>query len=412
MPLPSSAVPSLQFTPTGIVLPQESAILAGVQTDIGTAFGGGLNPALATPQGQLASSETAIIADKNAEIAYITNQVDPQYASGRFQDAIGRIYFMQRQPANPTMVTATLSGLAGTVVPSGTQAQDTSGNSYTLMAQVTIGAGGSALGLFENIANGPIPCPDNTLTVVYQAVPGWDTVNNPTLAGPAPSAVLGNDVETRAEFEYRRQNSVAVNGCGTPQAIYANVFAVAGVKDCYVIDNPLDTTVNSGATNYPLAPHSLYVVVVGGVDSDVAAAIWGKKDVGCNYNGNTGVTVTDPSGYNYPAPSYSVKFERPASLPILFAVNIFNSPGLPSNIISLVKAAIVARFNGTDGTTLERIGSLVLATRYYSAVAGVASNVLIQSLLIGTSTPTALSVNVGIDQAPTLDPASISVVLV
>ena len=92
----SSSVPTLTFTSTGVVLPTEADILAGVQTDIDSAFGGGTNPALETPQGQLASTLAAVTANKNSEIAYYVNQVDPQYASGRFQDAIGRIYFLTR----------------------------------------------------------------------------------------------------------------------------------------------------------------------------------------------------------------------------------------------------------------------------------------------------------------------------
>ena len=409
----SSQVPTLQFTPTGVVLPAEADILAGVQQDISIAFGGGVNPALETPQGQLASSDTAIIADKNSEIAYVTNQVDPQYASGRFQDAIGRIYFMTRQPATATMVTATLGGAVFAVVPSGTQAQDTSGNSYTLMATVTIGSTGTVQGVFQNILTGPIPCPDNTLTKVYQAVSGWDSVNNPTLAYGVPSAFLGNNVESRAEFEYRRQNSVAINGQGTLPSIYANVFAVSGVSDCYAIDNPLSTVVDKGSTNYPLADHSIYVAVVGGDDTAIAQAIWGKKDGGCTNNGNTTVTVIDPSGYEYPQPSYAVKFNRPSALPIYFAVQIVNSPSLPYNIVSLIHDAIIAQFTGANGAALARIGSLILSTNYYGAIASVAPNVLILSAFVGASSmPTGLQQQVGIDQAPSIIAANISVVLV
>lgn len=36
-------VPQVQFTPEGVVLPEESEILAGVFADLDTAFGGGLN---------------------------------------------------------------------------------------------------------------------------------------------------------------------------------------------------------------------------------------------------------------------------------------------------------------------------------------------------------------------------------
>jgi uncharacterized phage protein gp47/JayE len=403
----STNVPSITFDTTGITLPAESDILAGVQADQDTAFGGGLNPALETPQGQLASSETAIVAEKNSEIAYVCNQVDPQYASGRFQDALGRIYFMTRNGATSTEVPANLTGIVGTIIPSGTMAQDTSGNSYTLMAQVTIDATETSAGVFENVTTGPIPCPSGTLTKVYQSVPGWDSVTNPS------AGILGNNEETRSEFEYRRQNSVAANAQGTPQAIYGAVFDVPGVSDCYVVNNRLPSVVNSGSTNYPLAPNSIYVAAVGGTPSAIAQAIWKKVNPGCNFNGNTSVIVTDPSGYSYLQPSEVVKFEIPNALQVYFAVQIVNNSSLPSNIINLIKTAIYNRFYGLDGTTLERIGALILATRYYSAIAGAASNVLILSTYIGTApSPAGLQIQVGIDQAPTLSLANIAVTLV
>ena len=401
-----SSVPKLKFTTAGVTVPAETDVLAGVQADMNAAFGGGLNPALETPQGQLASSQAAIIGDKNNEIAYFVNQVDPQYSDGRFQDAIGRIYFLTRKPATATAVTATLTGLPGTVVPGGTLAQDTSGNTYACSADATIGVTGTVNAEFQNIQTGPIPCAAGTLTQVYQAVPGWDAITN------AADGTLGNNVESRADFEYRRKNSVALNGKGTPSAIYAEVFALPGVLDVYVKDNPSGETVLTGPTNYPLLPHSVYVAAVGGTDADVAAAIWRKKDVGCDYNGNTSVMVTDESGYNYPQPTYVVKFERPAALPVKFAVQLVNDVSLPSNIVALVKAAIIARFNGTDGTTRERIGSLILASRYYGAVVAAASNVSLISVLIGTVTPTLSQVSVGIDQKPTLSESDITVTLV
>lgn len=402
----STSVPQIQFTPQGVAVPNDTDILAGVQIDMNYAFGGGLNPTLSTPQGQLASSTAAIIADKDGEIAYICNQVDPQYATGRFQDAIGRIYFMTRFPATSTVVACLLTGLVGTVVPAATLAQDTSGNSYTLLAAVTIGAGGTVMSSWANIVAGPIPCPATTLTQVYQSVPGWDVISNST------DGELGQNVESPNEFEFRRQQSVALNGRGTTQAINAAVFAVANVLDCYVIDNPSGLTVNTGSTNYPMAPHSVYVAVAGGVAADIAQAIWSKKDVGCNYNGNTSVTVLDTDGYEYPQPTYAVKFEIPAALPILFAVQIVNNPSLPSNIVALVQNAIIAQFNGVNGSQRARIGSLILATSYYGAIAGVAANVMLISVLIGTATPTATSVQAGIDQAPSISAGNISVTLI
>lgn len=399
----ASSVPQISFTPAGLVLPTEAAVLAGVQADINAAFGGGVNPALETPQGQLASSEAAVIADKNAEVALIVNQIDPQYADGRFQDAIARIYYLTRKPATSTSVTATLGGVASTVIPAGTLAQDTGGNTYSLTANATVGVGGTVNAEFQNIATGPIPCPASSLIKVYQSISGWDTITN------SADGTLGQDVETREDFEFRRKNSVAINAKGTPESIYAAVFAVDNVLDAYVIDNPTGVAVNTGATNYPVLAHSVYIAVVGGIDADIAAAIWSKKDLGCDYNGNTSASVTDTSGYSYPYPTYTVKFERPGPLAIKFAVSIVNSPSLPSDIVTLTKNAIVARFNGTDGTARERIGSTIFASRYYGAVPGSASLI---SILIGTSSATLTQVSVGIDQKPTLSASDIAVTLI
>ena len=160
----STSVPAIQWTAQGVVLPTEAAILAGVQSDIDTAFGGGVNPGLSTPQGQIASSDTAIIADKNSAIAYVVNQLDPQYAEGRFQDAIGRYYFMTRKAANSTVVIATIGGLPGTYIPAGVLALDTNQNVYQLLGSVTIGSEGTIPAEFANVATGPIACAAGALS--------------------------------------------------------------------------------------------------------------------------------------------------------------------------------------------------------------------------------------------------------
>jgi hypothetical protein len=424
----STAVPQIEFTEAGPVIPTEAAILAGTQTDFNAAFGGGLNPALNTPQGQLASSQAAIIAAKDAEIAEMVNQFDPQYADGRWQDGLARIYFLTRKPAVATAVTCTLGGLPGTVIPAGTFALDTSGNKYVLLGTVTISSGSTVSSSWQNIVTGPIPCAPDTLTQVFQAITGWSTINNPA------AGTLGNVVESRADFEFRRQNSVAINSNGTCPAIYGNVFEIANVLDCFVIDNPYGTTDSANPlltgivnpTNYPLAPHSLYVAVVGGDDLTIAQAIWGKKDVGCNYaaypvggspvpgQGSVSTqTVTDTSGYNFPQPTYKVSFIRPGALPIFFNVQIANTPGLPSNIVTLIQNAIIAQFNGQNGNARARIGSTVLAAQYYAPVASIGPNVTLLSIQIGTSGPgSSTEVQVGIDQTPTISSSNITVTLV
>lgn len=398
-------VPPVEFLPEGLFVPQESAVLAGVQADQNEAFGGDINPALNTPQGQLASSTAAIVADCNGVFAEFVNQVNPDTADGFMQDAIARIYFLERSPGAPTNVACQCVGDFGTAIPVGAQAEDTSGNIYTCTDGGTIPVSGTITLNFANVVDGPIACPADTLVKIRRAIPGWDTINN-----SAPG-VLGRLIESRAEFEFRRKNSVALNAHGSKEAIYAAVFNVPDVLDVYVTENVTDAPVNTGATNYPVAAHSVYVAVVGGVSQAIGDAIYVKKDLGCNMNGNTTVTVFDTS-YTPPQPSYSITFNRPTPLPIFFRVELTDSANLPSNIVQLVKDAIIAQFNGFGDQPRVRIGGLILASKFYNAVNEISEDVSILSILIGVTAPGAAnSIIAGIDQAPTVDAANILVVL-
>jgi uncharacterized phage protein gp47/JayE len=399
-------VPGITFTSTGITLPQEADIVSGVLTDMNSAFGGGMSTSLSSPQGQLAQSFAAIIADKNDQIAEIVNQVDPDQADGRFQDAIGRIYFINRIAASGTLVTGTCTGLAGTVIPAGSIVQDANGYQYASLAAATIPSGGSVAVQFQCLTTGPIACPIGTLNTIYKAVTGWESVSNPTAGTP------GVNEESRSDFEFRRQNSVAANAVNSIQAVYAAVLAVPNVIDAYVIDNSTNAAVNTGSTNYPVAATSIYVAVAGGDPAAIAKAIWSKKSLGCSYNGNTTYTYTDESQGVTPYPTYTVKWQVPASINVYIAVDLVNNPALPSNVTQLVQNAVLAAFNGQDGGSRARIGATLYAGRYYAGISGVDPHVQILSVTIGSSaSPTGSSLAVGIDQLPTLNASNITVTL-
>jgi len=367
-------VPSIQWLNGAPVLPSEADILTGVQTDINLAFGGGVNPGLTTPQGQLAQSETAIIGDKNNQIAYIANQVNPAFASGIWQDAIGYIYFMNRIQAAGTVVQATCVGAVGTPIPAGSIAQDVNGYLYASTAAATIPASGSVTVTFQNQTTGAIACNVGALAKIYTAVAGWDTVYNPT------AGTLGNAVESRAAFEQRRQNSVAVNAINSIQAIEAAVLSVPNVLQAVVVDNPTASTISYGSTSYSIAAHSIVVSAGGGSSSAIAQAIWNKKPPGCGYNGNTTVTVYDTS-YSTPI-AYSVTYLTPTATNAYFNVVIKNNALLPSNITQLVQNAVLASFNGQDGGQAAYIGQTTYSGRYYGNINAISPYVNIEEVYL------------------------------
>jgi uncharacterized phage protein gp47/JayE len=373
----ATSVPKPTFGPTGFIAPTEAQILAGVTEDIDAAFGGGLDPALTTPQGQLASSEAAVVGNSNDTFVFMTQQLDPAYASGRWQDGLARIYFLERNPAEPTVVQCTCTGLAGVVIPGGSLALAADGTLYQATGDSTIGVGGTVSAQFASTVVGPTACPANTLTQIYKAIPGWDSINNPT------DGVLGANVESRAAFEARRAASVALNSVGSLPSIRGAVLAVPGVLDAYVTENVANAPATIGGVS--LVAHSVYVAAVGGDPQAVANAIWAKKSPGCNYNGNTTKTVLDSNaGYAQPFPSYQVTYEIPPGLEILFAVNIANNALVPSDAATQIQNALINAFAGADGGPRATIGSTIYASRFYAPLAALGSWIQIISILDGS----------------------------
>lgn len=381
----STNVPQIQFLATGLSVPTEAAVLAGVQADISAAYGVPLNFASDTPQGQLASSLAAAISGAYATFAAIVNGINPDVAIAFMQDAIGRIYFQNRNPGLSTVVQCNCTG-ANVTIPIGAQAQDTSGNLYQCTQGGTIGAGGGTISCtFANMTVGAIPCAASTLTIIYQGISGWESITN-----PAPG-VVGAAIETPPAFEYRRRNSVSGNAQGFLAATYGAVFDVANVIDAFCYENDTSSSVNYGATNFSLAANSIYVGVIGGASSDIAQAVYSKKGPGCNYNGNTSVTVTDTSGNYQTPPTYTVKFNNNSQNPanVYFTVTLPNLSTLPSNISTLVQNAIVNQFTGASSVAPRaRIASTIAASDYTAAVqqcAGSTIFVQVLSIAIGTT---------------------------
>jgi hypothetical protein len=377
----STSVPGITFTATGFVAPAESAIVTGLDADYNAAFGGNLNTSPTTPQGQLITSTAAMLGDSNGQQVALYNGVDPAYATGRLQDAIGRIYFLTRLPAISTVLQVQCNGLANVPIPVGAIVTDNpqGGNLYLCTGAGTIGNTGNVTLSFAAAVPGPLAVP--AAVYIYQGVTGWSGV---TLI----SGVVGSNVESRAAFEARRAASVAANAAGFLPAIAGAVGQVPGVIDFYVTDNSTGSPVTVGGVT--IAANSLYVCVAGGAAQAIAQAIWTKKNPGCGYTGNTTETVYDTnSGYSTPYPSYSVTFEIPSGNAICMNVTIKNSSMVPSNAQQLIAAAAQSAFLGQDGGPRARIGSEIFASRFYAGIASLGAWAQIVTLTIGSVSSTA-----------------------
>ncbi|ENF6616034.1 baseplate J/gp47 family protein [Escherichia coli] len=408
MTILNTAVPDVTITENGLSVPDIADVLAGRLTDMSTALGGGASQSLSSPQGQIAQSDTEIIAQEYDKLLCLFNQINPDFSTGRFQDGIGRIYFMERIAAQGTVVTATCIGQVGTTIPAGSTAVDTSGYIYQSIDNAIIPSSGSVDVQFVNTTTGPIPCASGSLNQIYRAVSGWDAVNN------ISPGVVGVDVESRIAFETRRRQSVARNSRNQDASTLAALLATDGVLDAYVWSNRTAETVNKGTTNFPILAHSVYICVYGGADTDVAESIFNTYNPGANMNGDTTFTVYDNVNYMPPYPSYVMQWQKASPTRVYFKVNIDASLNPPSDITKQVKKIVATVFNGGyEGIGKTRIGSTINAGKYYAPVISISPDT-VGILSLEVSLDGSLygpAVTMGIDQVPTIQESDITVTL-
>ncbi len=357
----------LIFDPTvGLVAPDTIDIRDSVAQEWITAFAEPDQPQLdvepMTPAGQLIDGETAEIEAKNADILYLSNQFNPQVSTGRWQDALGFIYFLRRKVAEPTVVTCQLTGLNGTIIPYGALVK--SGDGIPLMCNraVTI-VDGVAETTFRTTVTGPISIPSGSVNSITTTIPGWDTITN------EDAGVTGRDIEPRAEFEARRYASVAANAHGSVGALYGTLNDISGengVLDVQVLENVgPDPIVKYGVT---VPGHGVTICIFGGSDEEIAKIIYEKKDAGCDTGGNTDITYT---AADYSNAVYNYKILRPETINFWVNVKLGSISTVTPSVVEAIKQAIYSDFLGENIHTQQpRVGlaQTVYASRFYHAV--------------------------------------------
>ncbi|MDR2947133.1 MAG: baseplate J/gp47 family protein [Candidatus Adiutrix sp.] len=402
---------NLIFDPaTGLYAPDTADIRAAVADDWVLAFQDPDLPPLdtepTTPAGQLIDAEVAEVEAKNAAMLFMASQFNPRVSDGRWQDGIGYIYFIERKLAEPSVVTCQLTGLNGTVIPYGALVGSVTGHTLICNSSAAIGPDGTAETTFRNAEWGPVDFAPHSVNSIITVVPGWDTVDNEA------AGALGRELETRAEFEARRFNSVVKNAHGSVPSLFGEIANIDGVLDCLVLENiGPDPAIKYGVE---VPGHGIVVCVYGGDDSAIAEAIYRKKDNGCDTGGNTDITYTASDYHNA---LYEYKIMRPEPVNFWIRVSMGKQSGLTQNVVDALKQALYDDFYG-DGADEDnsRVGlaTTVYASRFYcsaSSVPGVKNILSIEIALSNDDPQYADAVTINGDQEPTLSLANIAVIL-
>lgn len=297
-------------------------------------YGSDINVDSNTPDGNMIYNFGLAVLDVLDLIVQDYNSKDPDQAVGVALDAISQLCGLRRKGGvyTKTKVTITadrtlnLNGLDTNPSNPFTVA-DLNGNLFYLITSATINAGDNVLD-FRAANIGFVQVLQNTIVVAVTVVLGVTVVNNPLV----PFSI-GQDQETDAIFRLRRQKSTSLPSQGFLQSLYAGLNSLEGLAQAVVYEN------NDNVADLNLIPaHSIWVIVDGGADLDVANMIYKYRNAGCGMRGSVVVAVTQVDGT-----AFNIYFDRAIYEPLYIKFTVASLSG-GSIDISALKTALASAY--------------------------------------------------------------------
>ena len=172
---------------------------------------------------------------------------------------------------------------------------------------------------------GPYPQEALAIDTISVPIPGWDSVSNPV------AATTGRLTETDEELRERFRNSKFVQSQNILEAIIDALTNVSGVADVAVYENDTDTVDANG-----VPAHSFLPIVLGGLPSDIAEAIWENKPTGIPSVGDTTVQIADSQGV-----LHNISFKQPTQVPVYITMEISDLGSMPGDADAQIKQKLV-----------------------------------------------------------------------
>lgn len=283
---------------------------------------------------------------------------------------LGRAIGLSLLPAQKASGYVTFSGAVGTAIPSGFLVKTVAGYQYAVLVAGRIGADGTVILPVQAVGTGADYNADaGTVKEIVNPLDGVSSCTN------ASAMTGGRWRESDEEFRDRYYKSVDFAGGVNADAIAGEILQnVEGVYSAICYENDTDEVDALG-----LPPHSFEVVAYGGLDEEVAKAIFRRKAGGIQTYGGKTIPVVALNGQ-----SYDIHFSRPATVPIYIKVyDLETDTNFPWDGESRIKAALIS-FIGGDVQGGLPIGTDVLYMALPGAILSV-PGVVDFSLSIGTS---------------------------
>lgn len=248
------------------------------------------------------------------------------------------------------------------------------------------------LGIVVDDVVGPFPQEALAIDTISVPISGWDSVVNPV------AATTGRLTETDEELRERFRNSKFFQSQNIIEGILDALRNVPGVTDAIIYENDTNAPDING-----VPAHSFLPIVLGGLPSDVAQAIWENKPTGIPSVGNTTVQIPDSQGF-----LHSVSYKQPTEVPIYLSMTISDLGTMPGDADAQVKQKLVDYSESN-----QFIGDDVVYSRLYTPINSV-PGFTVNSLTIGTTPSPAGTSNISInyDQVGVISADHITVTII
>lgn len=311
---------------------------------------------------QMISAFASKTADTMALLQIVYNNHSPKTAVGTALSSLVKLNGIARKKASYSTCVLTITGTVGTVIAAGS-VKDDQGNLWDLPANLTLtGATTEATAQCETL--GAVEAVPGTITTINTPQAGWISVTN------LVAAVPGQPVELDVDLRERQSVSVALPSRNMLDGTRAAIQAVEGVLRSKVYDNDTSVTDANG-----IPSHSIAAVVEGGLDLDVAEAIYLHKGPGGGTYGSTTYAYTNQDGL-----TTNIRFSRPTYTGIDVTVNVRQGTGYTSGLLTQIKDAIEAYILSLS------IGDDVPMTGILTAIASCVDNPKQPAFLLSTVT--------------------------
>ncbi|MBR8654186.1 baseplate J/gp47 family protein [Achromobacter sp. Marseille-Q0513] len=296
---------------------------------------------------------------------------DPAKAVGIDLDTISAITGTFRKPGTPSNVDLTFTGVPGSAILSESVVESVdTGQRWIVDQTFTVGPGGTVVVPVRSQLTGPIQAEPGTITRMVTTIAGVSAVTNINPATP------GTEKEADSSLRIRRRLEVGQPGSNQVDSLYGVLSGTAGVRRVKVYENPTaSAAVDPDLNPHGLPPHSVTILVDGGIATDLAMSIYLKKNPGVLLHGDGTVIrewVTSPTIATH---QQLITFGRPIYVDVAVSIGIKNDGSLPDDVDAQIKDAIISFAagespSGVDGfkTTGFDIGESVPISTMYTPI--------------------------------------------